>query len=328
MADEQAEPDQQAEATRPAEPEEAQESAQATQLPPPEAAAGALPPGEKPRRLQRSRNDRVLAGVAGGIGAYLGIDPVLVRIGFVLATILGAGLGILLYVIGAAVMSLAPGPPDAAGAHAGAALPGAPRRDASTTAALVIGALLIAVGALWLLAVTDVRTPPWDAVLALALIVVGGSLLWESRRARHGGLIAAGAVLAVVLSGASVVNTSIDFDSAFGEQTKRPATFAELEREYDHAFGSLTVDLRGVELPEGTTAIEVSVAFGEAVVWLPRDVPVRVESSATFGSTEVLGVDRGGVDVDRHHQDPDYAEASRRLLVDINVMFGSAKVRR
>ena len=43
-----------------------------------------------------ARNDRVLAGVAGGIGAYLGIDPVLVRIGFVLATILGAGLGILL----------------------------------------------------------------------------------------------------------------------------------------------------------------------------------------------------------------------------------------
>ncbi|NTU82212.1 MAG: PspC domain-containing protein [Chloroflexales bacterium] len=35
-------------------------------------------------RLQRSRSDRKLAGVAGGLAQYFGIDPMLVRLAFVL----------------------------------------------------------------------------------------------------------------------------------------------------------------------------------------------------------------------------------------------------
>lgn len=50
------------------------------------------------RRLSRSTSDRHVAGVAGGIGAYLGIDPVLIRIGFVVLTLAG-GSGILVYIV-------------------------------------------------------------------------------------------------------------------------------------------------------------------------------------------------------------------------------------
>lgn len=39
-------------------------------------------------RLLRSRTDRKLFGVCGGIAAYLGVDPTLVRVGFVLGTVL------------------------------------------------------------------------------------------------------------------------------------------------------------------------------------------------------------------------------------------------
>lgn len=46
-------------------------------------------------RLIRSRQDRVIAGVAGGIAQYLAIDPVLVRLGFV--ALLFAGFGLFLY---------------------------------------------------------------------------------------------------------------------------------------------------------------------------------------------------------------------------------------
>ncbi len=49
-----------------------------------------------PRRLYRSRQHRVLAGVCGGIGEYLGIDPVLVRLGFVALSLM-SGVGVLLY---------------------------------------------------------------------------------------------------------------------------------------------------------------------------------------------------------------------------------------
>lgn len=48
------------------------------------------------RRLVRRTDDRVVAGVAGGLAAYLGIDPVLVRIGFVVLAFAG-GTGIVAY---------------------------------------------------------------------------------------------------------------------------------------------------------------------------------------------------------------------------------------
>lgn len=50
------------------------------------------------RRLYRSRKNRIVAGVAGGLGEYFDIDPVFVRVIFVLATLAGAW-GILAYII-------------------------------------------------------------------------------------------------------------------------------------------------------------------------------------------------------------------------------------
>src|SRR5690348_11037658 len=60
-----------------------------------------------PRRLLRTRNDRVIAGVAGGLGRYFGIDPVIVRIGFALSILIG-GLGVLAYVALALFVPTAP----------------------------------------------------------------------------------------------------------------------------------------------------------------------------------------------------------------------------
>ncbi|SDI66123.1 Phage shock protein PspC (stress-responsive transcriptional regulator) [Actinokineospora alba] len=49
------------------------------------------------RTLRRSRTDKMVAGVCGGIAKMLGIDAALVRIGLVVATILGFGTGALIY---------------------------------------------------------------------------------------------------------------------------------------------------------------------------------------------------------------------------------------
>jgi phage shock protein C len=50
------------------------------------------------KRLTRSQHDRMVAGVAGGLGEYFGIDATIVRLIFVAMTILG-GHGILVYLI-------------------------------------------------------------------------------------------------------------------------------------------------------------------------------------------------------------------------------------
>lgn len=49
-------------------------------------------------RLYRSTTDKVIGGVSGGLGVYLNIDPVIVRIMFVLLAVFG-GSGVLVYII-------------------------------------------------------------------------------------------------------------------------------------------------------------------------------------------------------------------------------------
>ncbi len=51
------------------------------------------------KRLTRSREDRMLAGVCGGLGEYFNIDATLVRLGFAFVFFVGAGSPFLLYLL-------------------------------------------------------------------------------------------------------------------------------------------------------------------------------------------------------------------------------------
>ncbi|GAB4110040.1 MAG: PspC domain-containing protein [Roseiflexaceae bacterium] len=60
-------------------------------------------------RLMRSRNDKMIAGVAGGVARYFNIDPVIVRLVFVLSVFAG-GITPLVYLVLWAVMPQDPEP--------------------------------------------------------------------------------------------------------------------------------------------------------------------------------------------------------------------------
>ena len=54
----------------------------------------------KPRRLTRSNRNKMIAGVCGGIAEYLDMDPTLVRVLYILVSILSAAFpGIIAYII-------------------------------------------------------------------------------------------------------------------------------------------------------------------------------------------------------------------------------------
>lgn len=55
------------------------------------------------KRLVRSRGNKMLAGVCGGLAEYLGVDPVIVRLAAVLLT-LWNGVGLLIYLVLALLM--------------------------------------------------------------------------------------------------------------------------------------------------------------------------------------------------------------------------------
>ncbi len=104
-----------------------------------EAADAATDGGATERRtLYRSSSDKVIAGVAGGIGAYFGIDSVIVRIAFILLTFLG-GAGPFLYLIG----WLALPQEDSPSIIVKALRADSPRRSRSLMAVVLIGAGLL-----------------------------------------------------------------------------------------------------------------------------------------------------------------------------------------
>ena len=116
------------------------------------------------RLLRRSRTDRVIAGVCGGVGRYLGVDPVLIRVAFVVLAIAGGG-GFLLYVLGWILI-----PEEKEGEQIGENTP--PSAD---MARLVFGGALIAIGVILLLGLSlpSIGKYLWP----LALIAIGLALI-------------------------------------------------------------------------------------------------------------------------------------------------------
>ncbi len=62
------------------------------------------------KQLLRPLDDRIVAGVCSGIGRYLGVDPVLIRVAFAVATVLTWGTALLAYPIMWFVMPEEPRP--------------------------------------------------------------------------------------------------------------------------------------------------------------------------------------------------------------------------
>lgn len=112
--------------------------------------------------LRRSQDDRVIGGVAAGIGRYLGVDSTLVRVAFVLLAVFG-GSGLLIYLVAWLVI------PDER--------PGEPLdadRRSNVSGAVVIGGLLVAAGFLMLL---DQVIPEFRSILGPLLLIAFGVLV-------------------------------------------------------------------------------------------------------------------------------------------------------
>ncbi|CAA9333520.1 MAG: hypothetical protein AVDCRST_MAG36-1054 [uncultured Nocardioidaceae bacterium] len=123
------------------------------------------------RPLRRSRTDRTIAGVAGGLGRWLDIDPTVLRVLFVVLAFFG-GAGLLLYGVAWLVV------PEE-GAEQGA-VPTA----AGTRTAVLVGALAVAVFVVLGIGSLDGRPPRPLVVVGVAVAAV--LLARDDRRSRAG----------------------------------------------------------------------------------------------------------------------------------------------
>ncbi len=125
-------------------------------------------PISQPKVLRRSANDKVIAGVAGGLGRYLGIDSVIVRI-ILLVLLVAGGSGFLIYLIGWIAM-----PMERPGDNVG------PATGQASSATVLIGGALIVIGGFMIL---DRIVPSLGKfILPAIVIVIGLAVIAGGRR--------------------------------------------------------------------------------------------------------------------------------------------------
>ncbi len=104
------------------------------------------------RRLYRSRKNRVIAGVCGGVAEYLNVDPVLVRLIAVLFLFVGGG-SLIAYIVCIFVIPEQPSAAVQTGEPASSqtAAPSGYANRPAQTGGLIVGAVLMGLGAIFLM---------------------------------------------------------------------------------------------------------------------------------------------------------------------------------
>lgn len=95
--------------------------------------------------------------------------------------------------------------------------------------------------------------------------------------------------------------------------------------EYNAVFGKALIDLRGIELKEKITRIEVNAVFGGAEVILDKDIPVRIKADAVFGGVELPENVAGGFG-STSYKSKDFDRDKNHLRIDATSVFGGVEI--
>jgi len=272
-----------------------------------------------PRRLLRSSSDRVLAGVAGGLGRYFDIDPVVFRIGFAVSILFG-GFGILAYLL-LAIFVPTDGDPDKA-QRFGRRLQTMGLWRAlglAVVAVLLFMALLALAGA----AAFAVGLG-WGVTVAVVIIAIGALVALAAFRGGARWLIPPAVALAI--GGGVAAASDLDLRGGIGEREYHPVSVNSIPADgYRLGVGRLVVDLRDLHWgKDRVVPLKVSLGMGQVNVFVPRRVCVAGSTHAGIGESEVAGERNDGFDVD--HTAGAGSRGAPRLEVDASIDVGQLRV--
>lgn len=272
---------------------------------------------ENPRQLRRSSEDRVVLGVAGGLGNYFGVDPVIFRIAFALSVFFG-GLGLLAYGL-LAIFVPTDGKPDRA-----QRIGGRLSRLGIWRGLGLVALVMLALAALAALAgaAAFAVAVGWGVPLAIVTILLGAILVVAAFRGGARWLVLPAVFLAI--GGGTAVAADLDFTGGVGERTYHPADASSIpEGGYALGVGQLRIDLRDIDWAKTQVLrLKVDLGAGQAEVFVPSSVCVTGRSHVGAGEGLVAGQQFDGLDVD--HTDR-YA-ARPRLELDADVQVGQLRV--
>jgi phage shock protein PspC (stress-responsive transcriptional regulator) len=322
----------------------------------------AAPPRSPAQPLTRSREHRMIAGVAGGLGQYLGIDPVVVRVLFVVLAVAG-GSGVVLYGLGWLLI-----PEEGSERSVGAQLQDRVDRPGglSTLSLLALiacgvllfsglrargrwgfptGALLVAIAAAVLISRRRTEREPsgdlapwwvWTiggvlVTLGIVQLLISWSWGWPILAVLAvGGMVLAAAAgrwlgVGLLLLVLLASGGGAAWQSGVGDRLYRPEATAVGHRGYHLGVGQLTVDLSNVSSSR-LTDVNAHVGVGKLTVVVPAGLPVRVHGSASAGDVVIFGDHQRGT---RVREDVTAgAPAVMPVRIDATVGMGEVDVQR
>ncbi len=198
-------------------------------------------------------------------------------------------------------------------------------RGGMSPATILFGLILLTLGVLWLLDVSEIMSVTWTLVGSAILIVIGVLLIAVARQGSHGGMIFLGIVLsAVVLLGSLASWPS--FEGGVGDSQVTPTSIAELEDEYSWSIGNQEIDLSNVDFPDARTTVSIRLGTGNLEITIPDDIAYRVEWSVGLGNADVFDENHTGAGLDGVYESDDYEGADRAIVLEIQLGLGSLEV--
>jgi hypothetical protein len=113
-----------------------------------------------------------------------------------------------------------------------------------------------------------------------------------------------------------------------GDAVFRNRTYHGLSGEsnqYNTIFGKTTIDLRGIELKEKVTRLEVKVVFGETDVILDKETPVRIRAQTVLGGVQ-MPENAASAFGSAYYQSSNFDESKNYLLIEGSSVFGSITI--
>jgi phage shock protein PspC (stress-responsive transcriptional regulator) len=271
-----------------------------------------------PRRpLLRSKDDRMLWGVAGGLADHIGFSATLVRLAFVVVTLFG-GAGLLAYLVLAVALPEDDGTGQPVDESVWARLGKVVLVCILVAIALMVAAGLAAVSA-WVTA-TGHGTVIAITVIALGFALVAAAFATDVRRRVTPPLI----VLALVLGipAGAIAAADIKFDNSVGQRTYTPTVAGDLPTDgYKLGTGQLVVDLRELPWAPGKTiATSAHLGIGQMIVSVPSNVCVVGHATGKAGELIVAGDVSHGVDPEVDQGSP--TSNAPRLVLNADIQLG------
>lgn len=167
-----------------------------------------------------------------------------------------------------------------------------------------VGIIVIVIGVILLLGALGIDIGnALGVVVAVVIILVGVWLLWRRRPGPAAGR-----------------------DTFAGSvRMGGPGWKVETSR-HSITFGEMRLDLTQSDIPAGEHRLDLDAFMGSVVVTVPKDVGVSATGHAFLGAVNLLGQRADGIDRSLSVTSPGYAEAAKKLIIDVSTFAGDVRV--